>query len=86
MLSYNENKRLNLNKKQKKERDSYIRTKMGVIGKLYNIIIHIRSSAGRTQEFKDLTSRIILIDNCTRWNSWNNILKVALDSKVKPAL
>ncbi len=50
---------------------------MGPLGKLHNIIIHIRSSAGRTKEFRDLAGRIIPLDNRTRWNSWFQMLTVA---------
>jgi hypothetical protein len=37
--------------------------------KIYNIIVYIRSSAGRTKEFKELAERIILLNNRTKWNS-----------------
>jgi hypothetical protein len=40
--------------------------------------VHIRQSAGRTKEFKDLVKRIIPLDNRTRWNSWFYILYIAL--------
>ena len=39
---------------------------IGLLEKLYNIIIYICSSAGHTKEFKDLTERMIPLDNCTR--------------------
>jgi hypothetical protein len=42
---------------------------MGQLRKFYNIIVHIRRSASRTKEFKDLVKRIIPLDNRTRWNS-----------------
>jgi hypothetical protein len=57
--------------------------------KIYNIIVYIRSSVSRTKEFKDLVKRIILFNNCTRWNSWFHIfyiafkLDTALDSYTK---
>ena len=51
---------------------------MGPLGKLYNIIVHIRGSAGRTKEFKDLAGRMIPQGNRTRWNSWYHMLQVAL--------
>jgi len=50
---------------------------IGPLGKLHNIIIHIRSSASHTKEFRDLAGRIIPLDNRTRWNSWFQILTVA---------
>jgi len=51
---------------------------MGVLGKLYNIVIHIRSSAARTKLFMSYAGRRIPLDNRTRWNSWFHMLTVAL--------
>ncbi|EED11944.1 conserved hypothetical protein [Talaromyces stipitatus ATCC 10500] len=51
---------------------------IGPLGKLHNIMAHIRGSAGRTKEFKDLAGRLIPLDNRTRWNSWYYMLSVAL--------
>jgi hypothetical protein len=51
---------------------------MRPLGKLHNIIVHIRQSAGRTKEFKDLAGRMVPLDNRTRWNSWFHILYIAL--------
>jgi hypothetical protein len=42
-------------------------------------VVYIRGLAGRTEEFRELIGRIILIDNRTRWNSWFNILIVLLN-------
>jgi hypothetical protein len=42
------------------------------LGKLYNIIIDIRSSANRIVEFLALATRIVPLNNRTRWNSWYN--------------
>ena len=39
---------------------------IGPLGKLYNIIIHIRSSLGRIKEFLELIERIVLLDNHIR--------------------
>ena len=39
---------------------------LGPLGQAHNIVIHIRGSPKRTEEFKTLASRIIPIDNCTR--------------------
>jgi hypothetical protein len=47
-------------------------------------VVHIRSSSAHIARFKELTRRIILIDNCTRWNSWYNILIVLLN--LRPAV
>jgi hypothetical protein len=34
--------------------------------KLYNIVVHIRQSANRTKEFKDLIRRMVPLDNRMR--------------------
>jgi hypothetical protein len=49
---------------------------LGPLGKLHNIIVDIRSSANRTAEFLALATRMIPLDNRTRWNSWYNSLVV----------
>jgi hypothetical protein len=54
---------------------------IGALGKLHNIVIHIRSSAARSQQFKRLAGKIIPLDNRTRWNSWYTMLSVALDKE-----
>jgi hypothetical protein len=49
-----------------------IRTKFRLLeplGQVYNIIIYIRGSPGYIVAFKALVKRLILMDNCTRWNS-----------------
>jgi hypothetical protein len=51
---------------------------MGVLGKLHNIITHSRSSAIRTALFKKKVGRMIPLDNRTRWNSWFQLLHVAI--------
>ena len=50
---------------------------LGPLGKLHNIVVNIRSSAGRTSEFLALAGRMIPLDNRTRWNSWHSMLVVA---------
>jgi hypothetical protein len=59
-----------LDNKRQKERANSIRAKMGVMGKIHNLVIHIRASPNRTNEFKALSERLIPLDNRTRWNSW----------------
>jgi hypothetical protein len=56
------------------------------MGKLHNHVVHIRSSANRTTCFVERASRIIPLDNRTRWNSWFNMLNVALEDNVKTTL
>ncbi len=50
---------------------------LGPLGKLYNIIVDIRSSGNRTAEFLALATRMVPLDNRTRWNSWYNSLVIA---------
>jgi hypothetical protein len=42
---------------------------LGLFGQGHNIVIHIRESNARTEYFRTLIERMILIDNRTRWNS-----------------
>ena len=56
------------------------------MGKLHNLVIHIRASASRTAEFVESASRRIPLDNRTRWNSWYHTLKVAQEQVIKEAL
>jgi len=51
---------------------------IGPLGKLHNIVVHIRGSPGRTRQFKELAGRLIPLDNRTRWNSWYSMVQVAL--------
>ena len=51
---------------------------MGPLGKLHNIVVHIRGSASRTKEFVQEAGKRIPLDNRTRWNSWYNMLTAAL--------
>jgi len=59
---------------------------MGPIGKLYNLIIYIRKSANYTTWFKERALKIIPLDNYIRWNSWYNMLSIALEDRVKARL
>ena len=52
---------------------------MGPLGQMHNIVIHIRGSTARIAEFLELASRMIPLDNHTRWNSWELMLTVALE-------
>jgi hypothetical protein len=38
-------------------------------GQKYNIVIYIRGSSARTEYFRTLIKRIILMNNRTRWNN-----------------
>ena len=65
------------NEQQQKELEIKFRS-LGVLGKLHNVIIHIRASPGRTKDFKSRAGRRIPINNRTRWNSWWTMLDVAI--------
>lgn len=63
---------------ERREKTKAFRT-MGVLGRLHNIIAHSRSSAARTAQFLEHVARRIPLDNRTRWNSWYNLLNIALE-------
>jgi hypothetical protein len=52
---------------------------LGPLGQAHNIVVHIRGSSARTEHFKTLAGRMILMDNRTQWNSWYNMLVVLLN-------
>jgi hypothetical protein len=54
---------------------------MGPLGKMHNVVIHIRGSTARIAEFLELAERKIPLDNRTRWNSWYLMLVVALEKR-----
>jgi hypothetical protein len=59
-------------KKGEKEGEEERRVKfrlMGPLGKMHNIVVHIRSSTTYIAEFIELVGRRIPLDNRTRWNS-----------------
>ena len=41
---------------------------IGTLGKVHNLIVHIRASEARWNSFKVLCGRSIPLDNNTRWN------------------
>jgi hypothetical protein len=51
------------------------------LGKIYNIVIYIRSSDNRANYFRKLIKRMILMDNRTRWNNWYNIFQILFEQK-----
>jgi hypothetical protein len=42
---------------------------MGPLGQAHNIVVHIRNSTTRVEEFIFLAGRMIPLDNRIRWNS-----------------
>jgi hypothetical protein len=68
------------------ERGRNIRAILGPLGKLHNLVVHIRSSANRTTWFVSNAGRMIPLDNRTRWNSWWKMISVALDPKIRTGL
>ena len=76
--SYNNGIEEELDRKEQEQKEQEFRA-MGALGKLHNIIVHTRSSASRTKEFRSLANRMIPLDNCTRWNSWYNMLSTSLE-------
>lgn len=51
---------------------------IGPMGKLHNIVVHIRSSGLRTKEFISKSCKMIPLDNRTRWNSWYTMISTAI--------
>jgi hypothetical protein len=56
---------------------------LGPLGQRHNIIVYICGLSARIKHFRTLAGRIILIDNCIRWNSWHNMLLILLQLKKK---
>jgi len=50
---------------------------LGLLGKLYNIVVYICGSTSYVREFKNQAGRLILLNNYIRWNSWYYMLSVA---------
>ena len=75
-----------LDNKRQKERANLIGVKMGVIGKIYNLVVYIRALPNYTNKFKALSGKLIPLDNCTRWNSWFCMLYIILKTEVLNAL
>lgn len=75
----------NLSEEQREERRKEFEEQFrafGVLGKLHNIVVHIRASPQRTKAFEARSGRRIPLDNCTRWNSWYIMLAIALELQI----
>ena len=75
--SYDNELATDIDEKKKEAKASRFRV-MGPLGGLHNIVVYIRGSPSRTQEFVRLAGRMIPLDNSTRWNSWHSMISVAI--------
>ena len=55
---------------------------IGILGRVYNLIIHIRVLEARWNKFKTLTGQLIPLDNDTQWNLWYTVLEAIKSEKV----
>lgn len=53
--------------------------RLGPLGKVHNISVHMRENDYRWTQFKKRAGRSLGLDNDTRWNSWFLLLDVALN-------
>jgi len=53
------------------------------LGKGYNIVVYINKSSARTDVFRKLVGKLILMNNRMRWNSWYKMLLILLLLKGK---
>jgi len=55
---------------------------MGVIGKIYNLVVYICALLNHINEFKALFGKLIPLGNYIRWNNWFYMLYVILKTEV----
>jgi len=65
------------------EKSRIFQSQFSVLRKLHNIIIHSQSSPHHTKRLKEILGRSIPLDNYIRWNSWYQILHIALKYEEK---
>ncbi|KJZ69425.1 hypothetical protein HIM_11198 [Hirsutella minnesotensis 3608] len=53
--------------------------RLGPLGKVHNIAVHMRDSDYRWNLFRRRAGRSLGLDNDTRWNSWFRLLDITLD-------
>ncbi|KJZ69575.1 hypothetical protein HIM_11037 [Hirsutella minnesotensis 3608] len=53
--------------------------RLGPLGKVHNIAVHMRENDYRWNLFRRRAGRSLVLDNDTRWNSWFRLLDVTLD-------
>jgi predicted nucleic acid-binding OB-fold protein len=66
-----------INEKIKKTKFRFLK----FFNKAHNIVIYIRNLNGRTDYFRKLAEKMILMNNRTRWNSWYNIFQILFEQK-----
>jgi hypothetical protein len=71
---------------KKKKNSTFTFRSMGPAGKLHNLVVSIRSSNARYNEFVSWAGKMIPMDNDTRWNSWFLMIKIALEPWVRRAI
>lgn len=71
---------------KKKKNSNFTFRSMGPAGKLHNLVVSIRSSNARYNEFVGWAGRMIPMDNDTRWNSWFSMIRIALQPHVRRAI
>jgi len=59
---------------------------LGPLGKLHNIVVYIQKSLQRVKAFLDSAKRMVPLDNRTRWNSWHQMLDVAIQIPIANAI
>lgn len=69
--------------KKKRQADEAGWHSIGALGKLHTIAVFIRSSSLHSDEWESLAGKALGIDNVTRWNSWFNLIKTAVEKQAK---
>jgi len=56
---------------------------ISALSNLHTIAVFIRSSSILSDEWESLAGKTLGIDNITRWNSWFNLIKTAVEKQAK---
>jgi hypothetical protein len=54
---------------------------MKLFNQNYNIVVYIRRSADRIEEFKTFIERMIPLNNRTKWNNWYEIFIILFNKR-----
>jgi hypothetical protein len=65
--------------KKKRQGDEAGWHSISALGNLHIIAVFIRSSTLLIDEWESLAGKALGIDNITRWNSWYNLIKIAVE-------